>query len=97
MNQRTVATALRWLAAAAVFLFFMFWSFFLATLIGWDFRPQGPHRVLEKWPVLVVAVGAGLLAIAGARLILRHQVLSWWLLVALLIPTLVAVDQAGLL
>lgn len=95
VSRHLVMTVLRWLAGVAVFAFFMFWSFFLATLIGWDFRPEGPHRVTGHWNILLAAVVAGLAAIITARLILRRRPLSWWLLLALPIPTLVALDQGG--
>lgn len=41
---RTVRTVLRWLYAAAVVTFFMYWSLFLATLIGWDTRRRARTR-----------------------------------------------------
>ncbi len=85
----------RWLAAAIVCAFFLFWSAFLAYLIGFSVEPQSPRRVIENWPLLVYSVIAGLLGVTGARVILRRRALSWWQLLALPVPVLIAIDQAG--
>lgn len=92
---RTVTMLLRWLAAVAVGTALLFWSWFLATLIGFDVRGEGPHNVTEHWQLLLAAAAAGVLGIGSARLILRQRVVSWWLLLAVPIPALVALDQGG--
>lgn len=91
----TLATIARWLAAAGVFVFFLFWSAFLALLIGFSVEPPSPARITDSRPALVYSVVAGLLGVVGARVILQRRVPSWWMLLALPIPALIAVDQAG--
>lgn len=95
MVNNALHVVLRWLAAVVVLAFFLYWSAFLAFLMGFDTGVQRPQRVVENWDLLVASVLAGLLGIACARLVLRRRVLSWWLLLALPLPAVIAADQAG--
>lgn len=95
MRTDSLAAIARWLAAAIVCAIFLFWSAFLAVLIGFSVTPQSPARIADQWPLLVYSVIAGLLGVTGARVILRRRVLSWWQLLALPIPVFIALDQAG--
>lgn len=95
MVNKTLHAVLRWLAAVVVLVFFLYWSAFLALLMGFDTGVQRPQRVVENWDLLVASVIAGLLGVVGARLVLRCRVLSWWLLLALPLPAVIAADQAS--
>lgn len=93
-------TPRRWvrvlLAAAAVFAFFLIYSLFVAGMTGWSFLDPGPARLRESAGGLVISATLGLIAIGGARLILRWRLLSPWLLLALPIPILFGIDAIGL-
>lgn len=90
-----LSRALRLVSAAAVLLFFLYWSFFAAYMIGWAFRPPGWHRLTDGHAqrALIISVVLGLIGITAARTILRRPVLSAWLILALPIPTLAVLDQ----
>lgn len=86
---------LRWVAAAAVLMFFLYWSALFASLLGWSFRPASPRRLAEAPTVPLIAVLSGLAGVAGARAVLRRPVLSWWLLLALPVPAWFTLDAIG--
>ncbi|QTR04960.1 hypothetical protein J7S33_09530 [Saccharothrix algeriensis] len=84
MGRTRQKTVLRRFLALAVFVFFMYWSVFLASLLGWSATPRGPHRLTENWHLPLLAIGTGVLAVAFARRILGRRLLSPWLLLAAL-------------
>lgn len=63
MHERNTAAISRWVAARAVFAFFLFWSAFLAYLIGWSLQPKGLHRVLDHIPILLASLASGAVAV----------------------------------
>lgn len=95
MGNHTAATFLRWLVAAVVLVFFLACSAYVALITGFSTEPQGPHRITRNWHILIIAVVAGMLGIISSRAILRRRILSWSLVLALPIPALIALDQAG--
>lgn len=88
---------LRCLLAAASFLALMWMSAFVASLIGWSFKPHGWRNVIDGLDLLVVSLLFGMAAIASARAILGAKPLSPWLLLAALVPLLISLKEVGVL
>lgn len=97
MNNDSWKTLARWCLALIVFGFFMYWSLFIAGLVGWSLHPRGPERVTERWHVLGLSVVVGLFAVGGAQAVLRHRILTPWLLLALLPATYFGLIESGAL
>lgn len=94
---RHAAQALRLLFAVAAFSFLMTTSFVFAIGASWTFTPLGLERLMESVLPLVSSFALGIGAVAAARAILDLRVRSWWLLLALPIPGLMALNVAGVI
>ncbi len=95
-NDRWTSLA-RWCLALILFGFFMYWSLFLASLVGWSLQPRSLDRITDRWHVLGLSVMAGLLAVASAQAVLRHRILTPWLLLALLPAAYFGLIESGVL
>lgn len=71
-------------------------SFVSASMTGWSFIEKGPERLQSNWGLLIGSTIEGLIAIAGARLIIGWRLFSPWLLAALVIPGFYTLDTLGL-
>lgn len=96
MPNETTSQTLRVSIGAAFFAVFMYISFVTAGWSGWSTTGRGPQNVTGHLDLFLLATIEGLVAVAGARLIIGWRVLSPWLLVALVIPGYYALDAAGL-
>ncbi|QGK68505.1 hypothetical protein GIY23_02070 [Allosaccharopolyspora coralli] len=87
--------AARWGLALIMFGFFMYWSVFLASLVGWSLEPRGLERITARWHILLLSVLAGLLAVISARAVLRFRLLTSWLVLAVAPACYFAVVESG--
>jgi len=94
MTSRSPSVA-RWAAAALAFVALNLLSLIFALLAGWTSTPVGARRLVESIPTLLLSLLFGLAAVAAGRGILHRRVRSPWLLLALVIPGLMALNLAG--
>ncbi|UGY92849.1 hypothetical protein [Streptomyces gobiensis] len=64
-------------------------------MTGWSSEEQGPERLRSNIDIVIGSALWGIIAVGGARVIVRWRFLSPWLLTGLVPPVLVAVDSLG--
>ncbi|WP_449065639.1 hypothetical protein [Planomonospora algeriensis] len=69
-----------------VFGAIFYWSLFLAALTGWYIPDGSPRFDGMAVRVLFISLVIGLVAVVAYRLIAGRRVLSYWLLVAFIVP-----------
>lgn len=71
-------------------------SYFVASLVTFDLRPDGA-RLISNIPLLVASILIGATGIAAARRILDHRPASPWLTASLILPAVAALQEANVL